>query len=99
VFAIFEIMLSTNDAYMNNVSIHEYLSEANLKYYSKIPNLKLVDSYKHMLCFFKGEIYIKSQGYSYESNMTHIATSKKMRDYSVQFDIRGTFFNYLFVRS
>ncbi len=68
---------------MNYVSIHEYHSEAHLKYYSKIPNQKLVDSYKNMLCFFKGEIYIKSQGYSYESNMTHIVTSKKIRDYSV----------------
>jgi len=30
-----------------------------------------------------GELYTKSQGYSDESNMTHIVTSKKMRDYSV----------------
>jgi len=35
------------------------------------------------LCFLKGELYTKSQGYSDESNMTHIVTSKKMRDYSV----------------
>ena len=46
-------------------------------------NLKLVDSYKDLLCFFKGEIYIKSQGNSYQSNRTHIVTSKKMLDYSV----------------
>jgi len=52
-------MHSTNDAFMNDVNIHEYHSEVNLKYYRKIPNLKLVDSYRQMLCFsfFKGEIY------------------------------------------
>ena len=33
--------------------------------------------------FFKGEMYIKSQGYSNDSNMIHIVTSKKMRDCSV----------------
>ena len=46
-------------------------------------NLTLIDSHKDLLCFFKGEIYIKSQGNSYEANRTHIVTSKKMREYSV----------------
>ena len=39
-------------------------------------NLTLVDSYKDLLCFLKGEIYIKSQGNTYESNRTHTVTSK-----------------------
>jgi hypothetical protein len=33
--------------------------------------------------FLKGELYIMSQGFSNESNMTQNVTSKKMRDYGV----------------
>jgi len=45
--------------------------------------LWLQKRYRNLLCFLNGELYIKSQGYSNESNMTHIVTSKKIRDYSV----------------